>query len=375
MKKLFVFAAAAVAVLAACTKNEVNQTPDQAITFQIANYSAQTKAPTSLITEGFNSFKSYAWYTPATGTANQAFMTPATIEYDNTNTPAIWHATDRTYFWPKTGYVNFFSFAGNHYPTTVSLNASNCVEVAYTDVEIATSDNILAANGAYGFFSNPNATYGHNGVEKGVPTLFRHMLSKVKFDVKVDATEVSDNKNKWEVVIDSAIVSYRDQGTLTFSYPATPAITFDANGKPTTAGVTQSFNTPVWTPKNVKNDTLSKKSSVVTTFALGGAVSTIVPLINESVVMPQNLDPTTGTNVTIRLRYTITHTYNDANPIVETVPVAEKTLISFDNHIDAWVPNTIYTYHIIIKPNGEILFDPAVEEWVAESTEPSYTIL
>ena len=79
MKKLFVIATAAVVALAACTKvDTVDTSQDQAITFQVANYNIATKAPTSLITEGFNTFTTYAWYTPATGTANQAFMAPAT---------------------------------------------------------------------------------------------------------------------------------------------------------------------------------------------------------------------------------------------------------------------------------------------------------
>ena len=35
--------------------------------------------------------------------------------------------------------------------------------------------------------------------------------------------------------------------------------------------------------------------------------------------------------------------------------------------------NTKYLYHIIIKPNEPIIFDPAVETWVAETNEPEYT--
>ena len=376
MKKLFIIAAAAVVALAACTKTEVvNNTPDQAITFQVANYSTSTKADshghTSLIDEGFNSFKTYAWYTPATGTANQAFMAPATVEYDSTN--KLWHATDRTYFWPKTGYVNFFSFAGNHLPDAVDLNSSSLAEAHYTTaITVATDDNILIADGAYGFYSNPNAAHGLNDVTKGVPTLFRHMLSRVKFDVCVDATEVTDNKNNWEIVVNSAVVSYRNQGKLEVAFPATPTIAFDADGHPTTAGTTAKYTTEAWTPENVTNVELNKISSTVTTNADGGSVSTPVELIADSVVMPQTL-ATTG--VTFAINYTITHTYNGANPIVETVPISAKALTAFATPVSAWDVNTIYTYHIIIKPNGEILFDPAVEEWVEETTEPSYTIL
>lgn len=371
MKKLFVIAAAAVAALAACTKTEV-KSPDQAITFEVANYTVATKAPTSLITEGFNQFTTYAWYTPATGTANQAFMNPATVEYDATN--QLWHATDRTYFWPKTGFINFFSFAGDHLPDAVALDSadSDKAKAHYTTtITVATDDNILIADGAYGYSSNPNATYGHDGVTKGVPTLFRHMLSRVKFDIKVDATEVTDNKNNWSIVVNSATVSYCNKGTLEVAFPAAPAVTFDADGKPVEAPSTAKYASAVWTP-GTTDATLSKVSGTVTTNANGGSVSDVVELIADSVVMPQTL-ATTG--ATIALEYTITHTYNGANPVVETVPISAKALTTFATSVAAWAPNTIYTYHIIVKPNGEILFDPAVEEWAQESTEPSFTIL
>ena len=198
------------------------------------------------------------------------------------------------------------------------------------------------------------------------------MLSRVKFDINGDATEITDNKNKWSIVVNSATVSYRNQGTLEIAFPVAPARTFDSDGHPTTAGTTEKYSTQTWTPANVANATLNKIATEVTTNADGGSASTPVELIADSVVMPQTL---ATTNVTIALEYTITHTYNGGNPVVETVPISAKALASFTNAIDTWNPNTIYTYHITVKPNGEILFDPAVEEWVEETTEPSYTIL
>lgn len=382
MKKLFVFAAAAVVALAACTKvDPVNTNNDQAITFQVANYNvATTKAPSSLITEGFSTFRTYAWYTPQTGAANQPFMSPATIGYVEKvgDVDAYWHATDRTYFWPKTGYINFFSFAGNHLPNSVVLDAEDSYKAKahYTSaITVATNDNILIADGAYGFYSNPSAEYHLDNVAKGVPTLFRHMLSRVKFDINVDATAVSDTKNNWSITVNSATVSYRNQGTLEVAFPAAPDRSFDAAGHPTDAGTTQKYNSETWTPADVANVTLSKVDGTVTTNANGGSASTPVSLIADSVVMPQTL-ATTG--VTIALNYTITHTYTpaegDPSTVVETVPIAATALTTFTNTISAWAPNTIYTYHISVKPNGEVYFDPAVEEWASEATEPTYTI-
>lgn len=369
MKKLFIIATAVLATVA-CSKTEVlNNEPDQAISFQIANYAGQTKAgETSLITEGFNNFKTWAWYTSSTAD-NQAFMTPATVTWDAGNTQ--WAPSDHVYYWPKTGYINFFSFAGDYYPSTVALNGSAQAVATYAEETIATDDNILVADGAYGFFNNDAAKYKLDGVTKGVPTLFRHMLSRVKFDVKVDATDVDDVKNHWKVTVTSATVSYRNKGTLVVNFPATPAITLGADNKPTTAGQTLKYTSETWTPASVANATLTNAADVIVETD-GHAASAAEILIADSVVMPQTI-ATTG--VTVALTYTLEHTYEGGAAISEVVPIAATALTDFTPSIAAWDPNTIYTYHIVIKPaaDNKILFDPAVETW-AQIDTPTYTI-
>ena len=372
MKKLFIIATAVLATVA-CSKTEVlNNEPDQAISFQIANYAGQTKAgETSLLTEGFNNFKTWAWYTSSTA-ANQAFMAPATVTWDSGNTQ--WAPSDHVYYWPKTGYINFFSFAGKHLPDAVELNASENyrAEAHYTTaITVATDDNILVADGAYGFFNNDAPVYKLDGVTKGVPTLFRHMLSRVKFDVKVDATDVDDTKNHWKVTVTSATVSYRNQGKLEIVYQNDPTIALGADNKPTAAGTTEKYVSQVWTPESVANATLTNAANVIVETD-GHAASAAEILIADSVVMPQTI-ATTG--VTVALTYTLEHTYDNGTPIEEVVPISAKALTDFTPSITAWAPNTVYTYHIVIKPaaDNKILFDPAVETW-AEIDTPTYTI-
>ncbi len=372
MKKLFVIAAAVIA-LAACTKTEVDNVTSEngpAISFQIANYASLTKAgETSLKDEGFEEFKTWAWYTSSTA-SNQAFMAPATVTWDAGNTQ--WAPSDHVYYWPKTGYINFFSFAGNFYPSTVALNGSAQAVATYAENTIATNSNILVADGAYGFFNNDGAKYKLDGVTKGVPTLFRHMLSRVKFDVKVDATDVTDTKDHWKVTVNSATVSYRNKGTLVVNFPATPAITLGADNKPTSAGQTLKYTSETWTPASADNVTLSKVAEDVIVETDGNAASAAKNLIADSVVMPQDLATTV---VTVALNYTLEHTYDGGAAISEVVPIAATALTSFTPSIAAWAPNTIYTYHIVIKPaaDNKILFDPAVETW-AEINTPTYTI-
>ena len=375
MKKFYILAAVALVASAACTKVEPVETvaSEPAISFQVANYAGQTKAgETSLKDEGFNNFKTWAWYTSST-TPNQPFMTPATVTWDGGNTQ--WAPSDRTYYWPKTGYVNFFSFAGNHLPDAVDLNASNQVEAHYTTaITVATDDNILVADGAYGFFNNDAPQYKLDGVTKGVPTLFRHMLSRVKFDIKVDATDVDDTKNHWKVTVTSATVSYRNQGKLEVVFQDDPTIALGTDNKPTAAGTTVKFVNQVWTPESVANVALTNAGDVVVETD-GHAASAAKVLIADSVVMPQAI-ATTG--VTIAFTYTLEHKYDDGvstTVVSEVVPIAATALTVFTPSITAWDPNTIYTYHIVIKPaaDNKILFDPAVETW-AQIDTPTYTI-
>jgi hypothetical protein len=375
MKKLFIIASAAVIALAACTKSEVNNVTSEngpAISFQVANYAGQTKAgETSLITEGFNNFTTYAWYTSTTAD-NQAFMTPATVTWNST--AKEWAPSDRVYYWPKTGYINFFSFAGKHLPDAVDLNGSSQAEAHYTTtITVAKDDNILVADGAYGFYMNKKpATYGKDEVSEGVPTLFRHMLSRVKFDIKVDATDANSEKDHWKVTVNSATVSYRNQGTLEVGFPSTPAITWGADNKPTTAGQTLKYTSQAWTPATVANVNLEKVASDVIVETDGKSASAAKELIADSVVMPQTLGTT---NVTVELNYTLEHSFDGSTPISEIVPISATALTTFSPSITVWEPNTIYTYHITIKPTANrILFDPAVETWASEANEPGLVI-
>ena len=372
MKKLFILATAVLATVA-CSKTEVlNETSENgpAIAFQVANYAGQTKAETSLKDEGFESFKTYAWYTSSV-TSNQEFMAPATVEWKST--AKEWAPTDHVYYWPKTGYINFFSFAGKHLPDAVELNGSSQAEAHYTTaITVATNDNILIADGAYGFFNNDAAQYKLDGVTKGVPTLFRHMLSRVKFDVKVDASDATDPLDYWKVTITSAsaTVTYCNQGTLEVGFPSTPTITLGSDNKPTTAGTTLQYTSAVWTPGSTTN-TLTNSGNIE--FEVnGGDTSSVEELIADNVVMPQTL-ATTG--VTVALTYTLEHKYNGGTAISEVVPVSAE-LATLSPTVSAWAPTTTYAYHIIINPaaDNKTLFDPAVEEWTAESNEPTYTI-
>ena len=346
MKKLFVLATAVLA-LAACSKVENVETPDKAVSFQVANYTVGTKADahghTSLHEEGYDTFTTSGYfYTP--GKSVQDFMIDEDVAYDGSS---IWAPSSRTYYWPKTGYINFFAYAGSK----TLVIAENDIQSS-GDLTIATNDNILVADGAYHYSDNDQAEHKLDGVTEGVPMIFRHMLAKVKFDVVLDASEVTGTdaaKHHWDVTLNSASLNYINQGSLDVSF-TDPGSTQNAKG------------TAVWTPSTGTN-TLSKVTAAVTLSQNGGTkTATPVVFIAESAVLPQTL----GDAVTFEMNYDLSYSYDGSTPIEEVVPVENKKLTVYAPAITEWAMNTIYTYHITIKvgaSDNKIYFDPAVEAW------------
>ncbi len=372
MKKLFILAAAALVAAAACTKTEVvNNTPDQAIAFQVANYVPQTKAGEVKFDES-KTFNTYAWFHPTSGSA-QVFMNNETIKWKEASKQ--W-AAERIYFWPKTGYVNFFSYAGSPVPAVTDGSAT------YTDKTIATTDDAVLASAAYRY-SVANAAintyslqYGTANTDvTGVPTLFHHILSQVTVIVKFDATG-TDALNKWDLVINDVALIYANQGSLEVNF--TDAGTTGQAWPFTTAGYNWVPKTGAANNKLSGTDNLGDANKQTTT---GGSVSAGKTLFDAVSVMPQDLTAATGSNARLALNYTLTHYYDNVQQIVETVNLFDEgtdhlgsiSLTDFTvETINAWNMNYKYTYTVTIKPNLTVSFDPAVEPWQEKSAGYTY---
>ncbi len=401
MKKYIIFAAAALVALAACSKVEVPETASQReITFELAKYSSQTKAgETALNSETVNGnaitdFYTNAWYHANATDAAQAYMIDQKVSYTagSATVDAKWAPNGRTYFWPKTGWINFFSYAGAPAPTAKAENS-----LTYANRTIGIGDNILIADAAYRYSDNNTANsnpYYHQSTEnegsvgEGVPTLFRHALAKLTVDVKFDATGIED-KYEFDVDVVSASVKVNNKGSLTVEYTpldakgtakwSTPAAT-DKIGWVPAAGDYVAIDAP----STAISGTLTGTPDIhcVGGTVTGSAVNTPLVLINENTVMPQAMTDNAVLNITYKLRtkYTDSAHSNQNTTITEEVPLANVKLTEFKYNasgvmtpINEWDMNTKYTYHITLKPAGVVLFDPAVEPWVIEDNQPNYT--
>ena len=374
MKKYFIIAIAALVASAACTKTEVSTvTPNQAISFQVAKYVGKTRAGESLFPMD-STFKTSSWFHENATASAQAFMDAETIKWQSTN--SSW-ASDRAYFWPKTGWINFFSWTGYPQPTTVSEG-----EIVYSNVAIDTTDNPMVASAAYRYAKNENVyagdDYKYNGTDvEGVPTLFHHLLSQVNIIVRFDASDVNDTNYKWDLTIDADTLSYANNGTLDiiFTDPeakgqAWPYTTASYNWTPTAAAGNRTLI-------GIHNLTDANKQTTV-----AGNVSAGKKLFDYISVMPQDLTATSGSNAKFSIKYTLTSYYNNDQHIRETVILGGNDAIALTNFkyddsgtptsIDQWNMNYRYTYILTIKPNKTVSFDPVVEQWIDETNQPEY---
>ena len=396
MKKFFIFAAAAVVAMAACSKVETGTSiGNNKISFQVARYVAQTRAAEDAValTET-DEFVTKAWLhangaamgTDFFGTSANSYID--TVSYNGSD---AWEPS-REYFWPKGAgsYINFVSwFATNSKAPSYVIETSMEWGSSAAPMTIVTDDNILFADEAWRFSSNAE-TYQYRGVSSGVPTLFHHALAKVAFNVRL-ATPTESTKTIWDVQIDSVVFKVGNNGYLTlvnadptsaattrawkvgtvygsgleatsanigWARPSVPTLETIVDSAITVSG-TQQFARPLF------EDFQPTGTKVNGKYVSGDFVEFLAP----RTVLPQVIE---NGVVTFAIYFT-NKLYHDDNSdgvkdgaaySAENLKVDETNLFALVDAIDSWKMNTKYTYNITIDPVGQkVLFDPAVAEW------------
>lgn len=196
MKKLIVLFSA-VAALAACSKNEVVPAvsgENVEISYKVA---PRTKADPQTF-DTHNVFASWAYYLPSgknwetnSKDAQIYFGEESAhgvkISYDKNK--EVWKNQTTSYYWPKEGNLTFFAY---------SLNSDFLTDKLGTDTHFYCTKNESQYGicGALNLETHPNTDFLVADIAKdktanetaykfnGVPTLFKHKLSRVKFAVK-----------------------------------------------------------------------------------------------------------------------------------------------------------------------------------------------
>lgn len=368
-KNLFI-AAAAVAVLASCTKNEVNpvSVPEQEISFQ-AVLGPNTKSHDKFGDE--NVFVSYAYMYPDkkadasdnswnSGEADgiQEFIPGKTIHKD----VGVWRPTgDDRYYWP-TGYkVTFFAWSlkrpNKNSDATVMCDTKKGIYIDNYDVTTANNKNadFMVADRAVDKTGNIMTYYA-----EGVPTLFRHQLCQVRYAVRLNHSYTSRDFTLKEVTFTGIAQKgnyqqFDNAGSIELSLPTSA--------------------TSPWTEAAEKKDYTYKSSQAVV-----GNILKYPELPGDDGYRPKKSDwePEDGTvpawNVSedqfyfipqtikddAKIKITYQYVYSPAAGAPTTITVnKEKPLKEI---FAKWEKNHIYTINITIGLN-EILWDPAVEDW------------
>lgn len=337
MKKYF-FILAAAAALAACAKNEVTPVLSNENTEIAYNVAPKTKALDPDKQENFaegNVFASWAYYLPKgkTWADNKATSQPYIVNSKISHENGIWKDQTKSYYWPKDGgSLTFLAYSLNKGDLNLAGEHSEftCDNAGGVQGHIELMDNkntdFLVAEIAADKTANENQY-----VFNGVPTLFKHKLSRVACTVK-KAADYADKKFELTEINFLNVATYGSYGQLP----------------------TESFNAGT-----VKHDQVYTNAvQEITTTAASVAAEDVV------IYMPQTFEDATAK---IQVKYTVT-------TIVGTGSVVENCVkeISINSKFDEWAMGKKYTFNLTFALD-EITWDPAVEKW-EDATAADVTI-
>lgn len=336
MRKVFVLAAT-VAALASCAKNEVVLTPSSEkveISYNVAP-KTKTLSTTQSDFNYSNVFASWAYYLPkgknwADNSADaKDYIVNSTISYQ---TAGNWKETDKSYYWPKDGgSLTFFAYSLNK--SDLELNesvapdpATNCGFTCTAEggiqgvinLDVNKNTDFLVADIAKDKTANEQK-YTYNGV----PTLFRHRLSRVACTV----VKAENYQNKTFELTAINFVKVKHFGT----YAQLPTETF-------TAGTT------------LADEVYTSATQEITTTKTAVADEDVV------IYMPQSFAD--NADAKIQVKYTITTTVGDGE-VVENCEFTAPLKEVFPNN---WEIGKKYTVNLTFSLD-EITWDPAVEDW------------
>lgn len=162
------------AVLGACSRMEQAELPQLRISYDVVQL-RDTRA--AGVYPKNRPFVSYAFMLPQgrTWADNRAtdaaeYISGATISFDGTN----WYDATTTYYWPVTGSLTFFSFSPSKLKSSTTVSSSNGVTISGWDVDANRTVDIMVADVVTEQTANSSI-----GPYTGVPTVFRHKLSRI----------------------------------------------------------------------------------------------------------------------------------------------------------------------------------------------------
>lgn len=356
MKKLIVLFSA-VAALAACSKNEVVPAvsgENVEISYKVA---PRTKAdPQAFDTK--NVFASWAYYLPSGKNWSDNWdvrkdakpyigeeHVGSTISYKG----GVWKDQTTSYYWPKGGKLTFFAY---------SLNSNTVHNQDYTDTFFycENDENAYGISGILNLDTHPNTDFLVADIAKdkttnesnynftGVPTLFKHRLSRIKFAVKKKADYANAT-----ITLNSITFNKLING-MTYTQ-------FHKSGD----GFSEYMNTD--------RASRSIQEYTKTDFEVASTEFVPIPDANEVryIYIPQNFKDITDADkiATIEVKYTVTLKKGTSETDKGISETYTKTL-NVKDIFDSWEIGKRYTFNLIFSLD-EIKWAPAVGDWENET--------
>ena len=172
MKTYLPIVAAAV-MLGACSKIEQAEAPHTRICYNVVQLHGTKADPTYPIDRPFIS---YAFMMPEgttwknDRTSAQPYISGATISFDGMH----WYDPSKTYYWPTSGSLTFFSFSPEAVKAKTTVDKTNGVTIKDWDVDANQIVDIMVAD-----VQTEQTANRSEGLYPGVPTIFRHKLSQI----------------------------------------------------------------------------------------------------------------------------------------------------------------------------------------------------
>lgn len=359
MKKLIVLLSA-VAALAACSKNEVVPAvsgENVEISYKVA---PRTKAdPQTFDTK--NVFASWAYYLPSGKWDNNWNVRKAakpyigeesvgsTISYKD----GVWKDQTTSYYWPKGGKLTFFAYSLNNNTLTnqdsedfffYCENGEDAYGITGTvDLTNHKNTDFLVADIASDKTYNETSYYNVNGV----PTLFKHKLSRIQFAVK--------KKEEYK----GATITLN---SITFNNVAHAGHYCQFNKENGKNTFTNDYWNEVGTPSSIVYTTTDFVVTSSTDYAP-------VKETNEThyIYIPQNFEDVKATDpiATIEVKYTVKFKDGISETYIKTLNVKDI--------FPRWEVGKRYTFNLMFSLN-EIHYAPAVGDWEDVENPNGYEI-
>lgn len=345
-----IWISAAVLSVAACAKNEVipvNSGENQEITFNVAPKTKTDETHGNETFEPGKVFASWAYYLPtgknwdANSNLAEEYISGAEIAYREKtagSSEKVWKA-GKTYYWPKNGSLTFFAYSLNKKNLDLAGSDSqfHCTPehgvLGHIDMSVNQNTDFLVAEIAKNKTENVKTHF-----TKGVPTLFRHKLSKIVFNVKAGEYKRTSFSLKSIQFKNIGCYGVYNQIPEGFSY-----------------GIVSKLYNPYYSENN-------QGQSVIST-------PTVVNSVKNEIFIPQTFD---DNNEIIEIVYEIKTEVSAGQFVTENVTKTIKLNTLFQTKYDdaehkkviggGWEMGKKYTINLTFTLD-EILWDPAVEEW------------